>query len=147
MKLQLTVPTLERLIGGDTELELDLRKAAAKEFAAKYMRNMLETSVSNELNVMRQDIANLVSNEVCTQLGKNEYKYRASVYVSPETKAHIKNEVEREIGQTLKQTIVDLIKQQAASIDIQKLVRIYLEPAIVERAKLVAKNELINSLK
>lgn len=35
MKLSLNVPTLERLIGGDTELELELRQAAASEFAKR----------------------------------------------------------------------------------------------------------------
>jgi hypothetical protein len=38
MRLELNLPALERLIGGDTELELELRKQIIQEFAKRHLK-------------------------------------------------------------------------------------------------------------
>lgn len=45
MKLELTLPALERLIGGDTELELALRKQIVQEFAKRHLKEVAEQAV------------------------------------------------------------------------------------------------------
>lgn len=37
MKVTLTIPTLERLIGGDTELEVEIRKSIVYEFSKRHL--------------------------------------------------------------------------------------------------------------
>ena len=45
MKLQLTIPALERLIGGDTEIEVDLRKQIVHEFAKRHLKNVADEEI------------------------------------------------------------------------------------------------------
>jgi predicted nuclease of restriction endonuclease-like (RecB) superfamily len=42
MKLELNLPALERLIGGDTELELSLRRQIVEEFARRHLKEIAE---------------------------------------------------------------------------------------------------------
>lgn len=44
MRLELNLPALERLIGGDTELELDLRKQIVQEFAKRHLKEVAKTA-------------------------------------------------------------------------------------------------------
>lgn len=40
MRLELTLPALEKLIGGETAIELDLRKAIVVEFARRHLKEV-----------------------------------------------------------------------------------------------------------
>lgn len=44
MRLELTLPALERLIGGDTEMELNLRKQIVEEFSRRYLKDVAESA-------------------------------------------------------------------------------------------------------
>lgn len=41
MRLELTLPALERLLGGDTEIEVGLRHQVAEEFAKKHLKTIV----------------------------------------------------------------------------------------------------------
>jgi hypothetical protein len=45
MKLSLNLPALERLIGGDGEIEVELRHQIVKEFTKKYLKGIVDSSV------------------------------------------------------------------------------------------------------
>jgi FKBP-type peptidyl-prolyl cis-trans isomerase (trigger factor) len=45
MIIQLTLPALERLIGGDTEIELALRKQIVQEFATRHLKAVVNEEV------------------------------------------------------------------------------------------------------
>jgi len=42
MRLELNLPALERLIGGDTELELHLRKQIVQEFSKRHLKEVVD---------------------------------------------------------------------------------------------------------
>lgn len=44
MRLELNLPALERLIGGDTEIELQLRKQIVQDFAKRHLKEVAETA-------------------------------------------------------------------------------------------------------
>lgn len=44
MRLELNLPALERLIGGDTEAELQLRKQIVQEFAKRHLKEVAESA-------------------------------------------------------------------------------------------------------
>jgi hypothetical protein len=44
MRMELNLPALERLIGGDTEIELQLRKQIVQEFAKRHLKEVAETA-------------------------------------------------------------------------------------------------------
>lgn len=44
MRLELTLPALERLIAGDSELELNLRKQIVQEFAKRHLKEVAESA-------------------------------------------------------------------------------------------------------
>lgn len=116
MKLQLTPQALERLIGGDTELELDLRKAAAKAFGNKYMKDMLQTAVSEAISSMRHDIDNIVSEEIRSQIQQKEPRFRASIYIDEYARDSIRKQIKTIIDEVFRETILNLIKAQAKEL-------------------------------
>lgn len=44
MRLELNLPALERLIGGDTEAEVSLRKQIVQEFAKRHLKEVAESA-------------------------------------------------------------------------------------------------------
>ena len=49
MQMVLTLPALERLIGGDTEIELILRKQIAREFAKQHLDFLVDEEVATRV--------------------------------------------------------------------------------------------------
>jgi uncharacterized membrane protein len=75
MRLELNLPALERLIGGDTEVEIHLREQIVKEFARRHLKEIAATATYQEAiaEVRRQvtatakeafDIQNLATREL-----------------------------------------------------------------------------------
>jgi len=50
LKLQVTAAALDRLIGGDTEFELELRQQIVQKFAEKHLKGVLSEKVLKEFN-------------------------------------------------------------------------------------------------
>lgn len=49
MKLDLNLPALERLIGGDSEAEVNLRQQVVEEFAKKHIKNLVNTELTKKI--------------------------------------------------------------------------------------------------
>lgn len=64
MKLVLTVPALERLIGGDTEVEVELRKSIVQEFAKRHL-----TAVAKEVYSDIEATKALIKEHVLREMG------------------------------------------------------------------------------
>lgn len=64
MKLVLTVPALERLIGGDTEVEVELRKSIVQEFSKRHL-----TAVAKEVYNDIEAAKALIKEQVLREMG------------------------------------------------------------------------------
>jgi uncharacterized membrane-anchored protein YjiN (DUF445 family) len=77
IKLQLDVPALNRLIGGDSEVELDLRKGIVEYFVQQKLRNLLSDErvaailrdVQKALDVVKNGVEVKTKEMVTEQLG------------------------------------------------------------------------------
>lgn len=49
MKIELTLPALERLIAGDSEIEIGLRKGVVMEFAKKHLQGLVDEEMQESL--------------------------------------------------------------------------------------------------
>jgi phage baseplate assembly protein W len=65
VKLELTRPALERLIGGDTELEVGLRKQIVHEFTRRHLAELCkEEAMLSAVALVRQTASEIVRQEV-----------------------------------------------------------------------------------
>lgn len=64
MKLELNLPALERLIGGDTEIELQLRRQIVEEFSKRYLKEIANTVSHTEAKKAAEAYVNAAAKEV-----------------------------------------------------------------------------------
>ena len=111
MKIQInSLEALERLIGGDTELEIDIRHSVVDAFTKKHLR-----AIANEEHVRRMSSA--ISVELNDKFA--EYTKSPNVYISYEwkLKPEIKTLIEAQIKYKTENIINELISE---SLDIEK---------------------------
>jgi hypothetical protein len=106
MRLELNLPDLERLIGGDTELELSLHKQIVQEFAKRHLKEVADsTAYELALEAVKQyvneaedtfGIENLVTSHIWPTVG-----YRLKSLVD----AYVKETVQKVIDETLSKTL------------------------------------------
>jgi hypothetical protein len=64
MKMELTLPALERLIAGDNELEVGLRVQIVKEFAKRHLMGIISTEMQAEFDKYIREQINVVFKEL-----------------------------------------------------------------------------------
>ena len=79
LKLQLTGDALERMLGGDTELEIDIRQCIAEEFAGRYLKQVANTAGVQALK-----------NELVSAIQSMIYEPRTSSWGKPIVTAQVK---------------------------------------------------------
>lgn len=100
MKIELTLPALERLIGDDKEIELHLREQIVNEFARRHLKEIAKTEsyeaaikeVKDYVNQIARetfDIENLTTNTVWPTVG-----YRIRTLIEDLVKEHAQKAVD-----------------------------------------------------
>lgn len=124
LRLSLTAPALQQLIGGNSEIELEIRQCVASAFAHRNLRELLNDETRKIVN----DLANTLSSEqqkIVREETKNIVaKYDNSGWRGP--RASLSNEV------------VELIKRRVQE-DVSGLLRAEVTKAIEEQVSLVEK--------
>lgn len=102
-RIILDVPALDRLIGGDSEVELELRKSVVENFA----RQKLATLYSHpEMQIVLADLAETAKREVSARIGE---KVRDPKYPNP-----ITWKLTPEVAQALDMAIEDAVRANVA---------------------------------
>ena len=68
MRLELTLPALERLLGGDTEIEIHLRQQIVEEFARKHLKALANDSTWKGVHKIWETEVNAVVAEQLSSL-------------------------------------------------------------------------------
>lgn len=100
MRLELNLPAIERLIGGDTELELHLRQQIVQEFAKRHLKEVAEKATYEAaIEATKQfvngaareafDIENLTVNHLWPTVG-----YRLKAMIESLVKEHAQKAVD-----------------------------------------------------
>lgn len=64
MTLTLTLPALERLIGGDTEMELNLRKQIVQEFTERHLKSVADSALYAKAEAQVKQYVDAAAKEV-----------------------------------------------------------------------------------
>lgn len=112
MKIVLDVPALERLLGGDTELEIELRKNVANEFANRHL-SVLAKQVFAETEVIKE----AVKQQVFEELGITQRTKWGPYSLSERTRDLVRDAVHSSIYQevqTFSESLHAELKQRIA---------------------------------
>jgi len=116
VKLVLSVPVLERLIGGDTEIEVEIRKNIVGEFAKRHL-----VAVAREIVKDVQTAKTIIKDEMLKELGTARIqgfsgeRYELSSELRETIKNSIKEAIVAEVNQVA-QVAWDEIKPQILEI-------------------------------
>lgn len=135
-KIQInSLQALERLIGGDTELELEMRKSIANEFAGKYLKTLfhdrLIEAAANTIN------AEVTRKFLTVESVKDSKSWHSTVTVlNTEGKSIIEKETQRQVNNFIREEVNRLFDVDA--------LRTKLKQAIEDAADKIA-NEVVSS--
>jgi len=107
MKLQInSLEALERLIGGDTSIELELRNNIVQEFTKKHLKGLASAEQKKQLDKVVADIRNDVAGVVQTALG----------FDVKTNQGYWKNENAYTLNEKQKATLKDLVFKHVDSL-------------------------------
>jgi hypothetical protein len=110
MKLELTLPALERLIGGDSEVEAQLRRQIAQAFAFRYLKgivdqDMIEVVRSQVVGECRQELESLLNERIgYLKLTSGRYQVQLEEGIQKRVDAYIAEHLEKLIEKSLAQS-------------------------------------------
>lgn len=114
---------LERLIGGDTQVELDIRQSVVESFTKKHLKSLVDANVMNRIQsaVVEETSAGLVEKIQASWSSNYKLTTTAQQLISNSVKDVVAQEVSQlvrdEIGRTnISATITDLLQKQSAFI-------------------------------
>jgi hypothetical protein len=147
VKIQInSMKALERLIGGDTELEMEIRKSVALAFSKKYLHDIVATPAMLKIT---NEVCEYVRIKMAEELGpvKTGYTNRIeSMTLSNETKEAIKRQVKKEFDKTvdgfiraISKDLVEIFKSKAADMIRETIISAQtdLKRQVLEEAKKV----------
>lgn len=109
--LSLNRPALERLLGGDGELEVTLRNQIVDEFIKRYMAEALERKVLADLSYrMRQ-----VCDEVLKSYWSKTTSYSGAATLTDALKQAIQVQSEQAIDQQIRTTMATIVQERIAN--------------------------------
>lgn len=108
MKLSLNREALERLLGGDTQLEVELRHQVVEEFSKRHLKDVVDsTAYAKVLN----EVQKVITDEIKKSVGEQTYN---SVWGGLSKAAPtVKEIVEREVHSQIKKVVQETIQETA----------------------------------
>ena len=108
MKLELTLPALERLIGGDTEVEVALRYNIVEEFVKKHLKTILNDAAFKRMTSEFHKSLNVEIEKVINELKNSRQDYIDN--------GHIVNELKWGFDKVIREVVVDQINEITKSV-------------------------------
>lgn len=148
IKIQLTLPALERLLGGDSALEIELRHQVASQFADKHLKPLINSpELRQAVNDIKEAGAKLVKETLRKEVFevRNRGGYATEVKLPPEAEEAIKSVVVTQGRALVQQIVVQAL--DAWTLDkIEALVDLrlqqFIEGAVADMVKLKMKEKM-----
>jgi len=135
IKIQLnSKAALERLIGGDTQIELDIRNNIVQEFTSKRLKGLINIEI--EKKVIDQSLSEMFDDYI------NDYN-NSGIKLSKNQRLIISNLIEQTIKATVKSEVENYFKDNDS---IKKLVEDSIEYIIWNTVQTIVKAKLEKSL-
>lgn len=112
-KIQInSLAALERLIGGDNALELEIRQSVVTEFVKKHLKGLVDTRI---VQLASNDLRANIDEAVNKQISKTIGEYQRSGYgahkfiIHNDLKEDIKNHLKKALDDTINEAITEFI--------------------------------------
>lgn len=125
VKLQInSLEALERLLGGDSELEIEMRKSIAYDFTTKYLKTLAnDPAVQNHMNEARRQLADIVKvaveKEIGTAKSTNYYPYTV-FHFNSQIMEQVNKQITDKVGEFVKTSVANAIDKYCKPEDIAK---------------------------
>jgi hypothetical protein len=151
VKIQInSLEALERLIGGDSELEIEVRQSVASAFAARYLKPLAESPVFlNAIRDVRKDTDALLRTSIEKTMGSltRDWDHKiTSIKLADEWKREIEKAVAAEVTSEIRKEVIKAmeardagIKKIVESLDMGKLIEEISKVALIEAKKQILK--------
>jgi len=114
MKIQINnLAALERLIGGDSELEMEIRRSVAEDFSKKYLKSLVTEYTDKGLTAR---VRELVIERV-----------RYTDYLSEEYRELIKEQVDKKVKQLIQERVQAFVDKER---ELRRMVEVQVEESI-----------------
>lgn len=105
--LSLNRPALDRLLGGDTQLEIELRRQVVEEFAKRRLKELMSEPT---FKALAQAEALALSQEVKAVVGERLYDFRTSQYRA-EVREEILPIIKAVVEQVVRETVTEMVSK------------------------------------
>lgn len=122
LKLTLTSQALERLIGGDTEIEAELRQGIASEFAKRYLKKSFVDAVVHEMNKFRETVADAARAVIWGEYGASSRGWQNPVKLPDVLVREIRNTVKDAVENEVAVQIVAVMQEACSEERLTRLV-------------------------
>lgn len=127
MKVQInSLDALERLLGGDTTVEIELRGAIVQEFAKKHLKAVAKSEeVTNAIKGTQSEILRRADKFLNESVGSFERNYLGNINnlkLHPTIEEKIKSKVHDVVEARVSAVVLEAIESKLTSEEIQKLV-------------------------
>ena len=152
MRLELNLPALERLIGNDTELELNLRRNIVNEFAKRHLKSLVDEDmfhkacaearcIVNEAAKNVFDIENLASNHVYP-VASGRLKKMVEDYTSTIVDEFVRSKINKRIEDLngYWEKYVERCITQKITLEIEKQIKEVVQKRLMEAMELFQKS-------
>ena len=138
IKLQFGVEELKRLIGGDTQVEIDLRQAIVEEFSRKYIKSLVASDnfcskCGEAARNVKQEINSLLEVELEKMGIKLEMMSSGSYRVT--LPSPVKQVIRDQIGLLIQDIVEQEVDRQLSKINVEDLVREQLDEKMNQLVK------------
>ena len=113
-KIQInSLAALERLIGGDSEVELEIRNNIVQEFAKKHLKSLLETDsiLRQSVEDIRKSASNEITRLIHAEIGQLKKTWHGTeVQFGEPFLSHIKGAISSQMDAKIKQAVSEYIQ-------------------------------------
>ena len=115
---------LERLIGGDTEVEIEIRNSVVQNFADKHLKDLANTpEISGTLSQIKEEIYKQARNKIENEIATFKTSYGSSitdVQLRPAIQEKITTQIKNLVEDTVRQSVNEAIKVWATNPDLKR---------------------------
>lgn len=112
VKISLSLPALERLLGGDSEMEVELRHQIVENFSKLHLREIVKTEpYRRTVQLIEQEIKDQIRDQV------GEAKYSTVWGNKFLIKDEIKNQIKEAITSEVRRLIADVINERLKAFE------------------------------
>lgn len=115
---------LERLIGGDSEIEIDIRNSVVQRFAEKHLKPLANgPEMSNTLTAIKSDIRKQISEKCEKEIAIFQTTWNGGVHdikLRPEIKAEIDRQVRTLTDEYIRKSVEEALEFWANDVELKK---------------------------